>query len=329
MRYIVSLYFFLFSLNFSFSQSSGNLIENWSFENITECPWWYSQLSSAPPWFQPSNATPDLYHECALETTIPLNPFGYQYARNGNAYAGIIVNTLKGFTGVPSSTWSEYLAIPLNQSLMLDSTYYVSFWVSLADSASKSIDRLGLGVSIGYHSYLYNHTSNINVVPKVESPDSVFLENKTKWMEVKGSFVADTKGYDHIYIGNLHDTSETRFKPTGYNPYGGWYSNIVYYVDDVCVSSDSLYCYNYVVGMESENIDLKVFPNPFVETIRIESNSNINLIEVIDFTGRIVYKIDKPNKDQEHDLSLLPKGNYILSITTENDVSRRIIMKGE
>jgi len=69
----------------------------------------------------------------------------------------------------------------------------------------------------------------------------------------------------------------------------------------------------------------KVLPNPFTESIRIETSSIIRSIEVYNTKGQCVYKSDglKTNID----LSAIHSGIYLIRIRTENQVFQQKIVK--
>lgn len=80
-----------------------------------------SQIHHALSWFQPSNGTPDYFNACDTPWTfnnvhVPDNLLGYQYAQNGNAYAGIMV-----FQYSPDSRYVESKL----DSPLIASYYYV------------------------------------------------------------------------------------------------------------------------------------------------------------------------------------------------------------
>lgn len=73
---------------------------------------------------------------------------------------------------------------------------------------------------------------------------------------------------------------------------------------------------------------LKVFPNPTNGLIQINANENIQQISVTNIAGQEVIKFNNNALTAQLDLSDLPKGHYILKITTDKTVaSYRIIKK--
>jgi hypothetical protein len=90
------------------------------------------------------------------------------------------------------------------------------------------------------------------------------------WTTIKGSFIADSN-YKYIVLGNFFDDAHT---DTIYTPIG---QLTYFFIDDVCVSTDSAYTYNYTyVGIENiaENKSVTCFPNPFHGNLNFQTPSN-------------------------------------------------------
>src|SRR6185295_8717864 len=104
-------------------------------------------------------------------------------------------------------------------------SYYVEFWVSLADTSDGAVDRLGAYFQAGPVSVGTNTT--LLLVPQVESPAGTYLDDVLGWTKVSGTYVA-VGGEDHVVIGNFHDDAATNVQPMP-----GGYPGINYYVDDV------------------------------------------------------------------------------------------------
>lgn len=79
---------------------------------------------------------------------------------------------------------------------------------------------------------------------------------------------------------------------------------------------------------ELPTLKLAVYPNPTAEFCLVEANAKINEVQVMDASGRL---IQQQNGFNQHsliiDASALEKGVYWLTITTENGVENRSIVK--
>ena len=203
-----------------------NLVPNGSFENYASCPTSFTQLYQATPWDAPTTGTSDYLNACAPavfpSVNVPQNEQGYQSARTGVGYAGLIP-----FSAAPD--YREYIQAPLTSPLVASTPYLVKFYVSLADSSIVAIDRLGAYLSVGPVGPVPNYAP-LAVTPQVESPANVHLTNSTGWTLVSGVVVA-SGGEDHIVIGSFHDDASTSTVP---GP-GQWPGGAYYYVDDVSV----------------------------------------------------------------------------------------------
>ena len=75
----------------------------------------------------------------------------------------------------------------------------------------------------------------------------------------------------------------------------------------------------------SNKLSLKVYPNPFTDHLRIESPSPVQLIEIADLQGRIVYS--ETHLLEEINLPQLRSGLYILKIRSGNQVFQQKLIK--
>lgn len=201
-----------------------NLVPNASFENYANCPGTYGQFYECVGWSMPNAGTSDLFNACSPtgfpSVSVPTNTTGYQVPVTGVGYAGIIPYS-------PAPDYREYLQAPLTSPLAPGATYTVSFMVSLADTSSIAIDRLGAYFSVGPIGPLMSNTTLL-VTPQVESPANVFLTNSTGWTTISGTFVA-AGGEDHIIIGSFRDDASTNTVP---GP-SVWPGGAYYFIDDV------------------------------------------------------------------------------------------------
>ena len=125
-------------------------------------------------------------------------------------------------------------------------------------------------------------------------------------------------------MNNVLETSIAKFNDIDvvginflHNNYGhdAYYDNLIFTMDDLGVADLNL------------NKNLKIYPNPFTEMIKISLESdNITSIQVYDIAGRLVAE----NKGmQEINLKQLTVGNYILQVFTESGkrFSKKVLKK--
>ena len=151
-----------------------NLVPNPGFETYVSCPTGFSQLFQAAPWTDPNTGTSDAYNACSPggypSVNVPANTFGYQAAHGGVGYGGFIVRNFNDY--------HEYVQAPLTSALAPATTYYVEFWVSLADTANGAVDRLGAYFQAGPVNVGTNTT--LLLTPQVESPVNTYLDDTVK-----------------------------------------------------------------------------------------------------------------------------------------------------
>lgn len=254
-----------------------NLVMNPSFETYTACPTLSGDVNKAIGW-DAALYSPDYFHECSpiTQAQTPLNYFGYQSAKNGSAYCG--------FYSFDASTlfYREILIGTLSQSLVPNQKYFVTFYVSRADS----------NYLIGYS------TNNIGVkftkVKQIATPinntahifSNVVITDTVNWTKISGSFVADSS-YSYIMFGNFFDNTNSIISNDGNG-------NIAYYyIDEICVSTDSLYAENYITtGFVEHNhsMDIKIFPNPANSDFEISGIEKNEIIKVFDNLGNLKFK---------------------------------------
>jgi hypothetical protein len=202
-----------------------NLVPNPSFEAYVNCPATFGQFYECVGWTMPNTGTSDLFNACSPagfpSVTVPVNTIGMQAPVSGVGYAGVIPWS-------PAPDYREYVQAQLTSPLVGGSTYQVSFSVSLGDTCSIAVDRLGAHFAVGPINLGTNTT--LLVTPQVESPANVALNNSTGWTLISGTFVA-AGGEDHVVLGSFRDDASTNTSPGPSVWPGGSY----YYIDDVAV----------------------------------------------------------------------------------------------
>lgn len=263
-------YFFLFIIASVAKQSlvlAQNLVPNPSFEDTVACPISVDQVSDAIGWSS-YKSTPDYFNSCAATiATVPNNQFGYQQPYSGNAYCGF-------YTFNHSSFYREIIGGQLSSSLIIGQKYFVSFQVVLTAVGQCATDRIGAKFSTVPFSF--SSPVPINNSAQVTAP--VVITDTLDWTKVSGSFIADS-AYDYIMLGNFFDDVNTdTAQITGYQ-----YCTSYYFIDDVCISIDSLTCNpdkGESINEQDSDFSTRVFPNPVSNYLIIENNSAVGVHEV-------------------------------------------------
>ncbi|MBS1772528.1 MAG: gliding motility-associated C-terminal domain-containing protein [Bacteroidetes bacterium] len=229
-----------------------NLVPNPSFETYNSCPTGlagldysasYSSFSTAQSWVNPLKYTsPDYFNVCAIPASgvhVPEATFGYQKARTGNAFAGII---LWEESKTPGNVYSfaEYLQCKLISPMVAGKRYCVSFYVSPTIAASLSFnyiatDEIGINFS---NTQIASPTGSFLTAPyHIVSPANKFMQDTAGWIKVTGTYVA-SGGEEWLVIGRFNNTSGSPNNvlsfPSVANPSFPYRQYV--YIDDVNVS---------------------------------------------------------------------------------------------
>jgi gliding motility-associated-like protein len=210
-----------------------NLVPNNSFEIYSSCPLFAGELSKANGWFQPNifplgplDGSTDYFNVCNNNfgggSGIPLNQFGFQYARTGNAYAGF-----GPFVYSNLFTYREYLEVKFIDSLIKGRRYCLNYYLSLANTSSYAIGSIGSYFSPESLLYSSPNSENIQVIPQIENLVTSYLTDTLNWMLVEGEFIANG-GERFLTIGNFRNNANTSYiqlSNTGIESY--------YYIDDI------------------------------------------------------------------------------------------------
>jgi len=290
MKYFYSL-LFLASIFIYPSYSYGqNLIPNPGFELHDTCPTSFFQFELAQFWLSVENS-PDFYNSCEPFhiVGVPYNYFGYQPAHSGCSYGGLFA---------AENNYREYMQTSLLSPLIPGTRYFISYNLSLGiGSGGHIVATNKFGCKLSTQSYTTANDSNPSTDNQATFYTDSIITDTLNWVTIKGSFIADS-AYQFITFGNFFDSLQTQFiiltpnapKITSY-----------YYIDDVCLSTDSLTCNNVtdtchpptlnVVNEISKENNIQLFPNPFSEQLTIEMSKNEDYEVILyDITARQMVK---------------------------------------
>jgi len=309
---------FIFAFQLAKTQ---NYCKNWSFEDTIKCPDDVSQLERAKYWINPSGGTPDYFNECdsiPLYPTVPpnvgvpYNSLGWQQTKTGNAYAGFIL-----FAGnrpeYPNTR--EYISTKLVKPLELGIKYYVSFYVSLADSYNYATDGIGAYLSIEkiMRDTIY-YGDTLSYTPQIANPQGNIIKDKKNWTLISSEIIGNGERY--ITIGNFksNNNMDTLHLTDGSENERRYLMRSYYYADDICISEDSSNC-NFVVSNELIQTQIKnqIIYNSFSQKLFV-NNLNANKISIYNSLGILVKNITLTNEQNEIDVSHLEKGIYFAQI---------------
>ena len=302
-----------------------NLVPNPSFENYISCPTGNGNIYQCTNWKNFGNS-PDCFNACAPVPDIANVPHaftGYQYAHTGVGMAGI-VTWLNPTTGPDGPNYREFIGTHLLSQLIIGQKYYFSFYTNysgyLKSWKEVSANKIGLRFCTVPSDSL--HTCSINNLAHLFT-DSI-LKDTVNWIRLSGSFIADS-AYNYVALGNFFDDAHTDTLSFGGAPFGGECS--YYYIDDVCVSTDSIYNQTWagVGGLNNKN-QISIYPNPAFDILNITSTDELEQFQLINSLGQITYS-QKINNDLSSQIYIrnFPVGIYFLRIKTKKYFATSLI----
>lgn len=329
------IYRFTFLIVFAFCASAvfsqpGNLVENPGFEERIDCIYNSGDVEQAPPWFNPTGATPDLYHECAVQLEdpcpypeqvyldpwffgVPTNTLGCQEPRTGVGYAGLLFYHPTIFGN--NIDWREYLAVPLTEPMIEGESYLVRFYVSLAERSKYAVHA----IQVLFTSFEISEPSGfwgvLNHSPQISHSQGNYIADRENWTELSWEYTADgTEQY--MYIGNFQSNAEidTLFAiADSIDPEDHFGS--YYYIDDVYVGTEILSSQSHV-----DSFDIRLWPNPVEGILTVGAgNPILQSLSLYTVMGALIrhYPVHGSN-NFELDVGSLAAGSYILVATDQN-----------
>lgn len=308
-----------------------NLVPNPSFEIYITCPNNQGQISYAIDWYKPTKGPSDYYNICSLYFGIPFNIGGFQRGfNNGYGYAGLVGYGSIDWDTDDTITYRQYIQAKLDSPMIAGKTYYVTFFVALADSSTTAGDGMGAYFSQGQVSLsgsTWAAFGNLSYTPQISNPDSNILNNDLNWTKISGSFVA-AGGEDYVTIGNFKNNASTKIlQRVPNNPYYGNYA--YYYIDQVCVSMSAATCAeNAVLGLTTYNSNtFSYYYNSHSDKIVFKDALEHYEVTVTDLCGKTV-KQSLLESSNEIDVSELEAGCYLVTVSGRySKTSKKIIIE--
>jgi gliding motility-associated-like protein len=226
-----------------------NLVPNPSFEEYVACPEnarAFDTSRTIPKtlkhWFNVNPGTPDYYHKCspAANYQVPKNVMGFQLAKSGNAYVGLLALYGPIRENPNSNLYSrEYISCKLVKTLEAEHLYEVTFFVSPSDgNLLVTSSYYGFVSSLGIHfteHVVYQNTSYQYKTPQIKNSINNFLSDTQNWIKITGIFKAQGNE-SYLTIGNFLERKYTPILLSHNNPVDSNRTFVsYYYVDDVSV----------------------------------------------------------------------------------------------
>lgn len=234
MKLFITICACLFSINMCLAQTnifpseSDNIIPNSSFEELNTLPigWFYKGAHFTKImkyWSSPTAASPDAFGQgIRVPTTWADKGFGHQSAHIGQSMVGLTIFGCEN--GKPHCR--EYVAVQLNEALVIGQHYDVEFWVS---HLPRSLYSNNIGVYFSEKQLDVKIDAPLHFEPQVYS-SSILQPKYQEWVKVSGEFKAEKEG-EYLILGNFFPDSLTQTKVAGQHPFNYAY----YYIDDIVV----------------------------------------------------------------------------------------------
>jgi len=297
-----------------------NLVPNPGFEQYTICPVGFSEISSYLLWDSYSES-PDYFNTCSTNANIsPPNSYpGFQYPQSGDAYTGFCP-----FHSQFQNT-RELIGAQLLSPLVVGQKYFISFYINSGGQHQATIATNKMGVKFSTVPYSFSNPAPINNTAHFYT-DSIITDT-AKWTKISGSFIADS-AYSYIMIGNFFDdaNTDTLNLATTNNNYA------YYYIEDVCVSIDSLYCENWL-GVKEQNVnkeEITIYPNPCKNELNVKYNNVPNeqiTISIINIFGKVVMQAKTQESEYTFNTGKLAKGLYLVKVETGGIILQQRVVK--
>ncbi|WP_196888938.1 OmpA family protein [Aureivirga sp. CE67] len=224
------IYIFLLFTSNIFGQ---NLVLNPSFEKTKFCKQYTAGFDrTMEDWSTATWGSSDVYNRCHKgQVGVPENVTGFQNPKHGDNYVGFLAYYKKNHR--------EYLQGKLSEPLVKDSTYYFSFYTSLAENSTHAVKNLDVlftdrklklrifkPITVKDLEKEHNLRYNLVLIHNQE-----YYNDKKKWREVKLTYKA-LGGEQFFTIGNFYKNKKTDNIET---PEGVGSYNAYYYVDEVSI----------------------------------------------------------------------------------------------
>jgi hypothetical protein len=166
----------------------------------------------------------------------------------------------------------------------------------------------------------------IDVVPQIQNNPENDLSDTANWTLVSGNFIANG-GEQYLTIGNFLPDSLSNIIPLDSvcSQPNGFGCGVYFYIDDVSVVLDD------DSGLDESQIaaNIKIFPNPAKDVLRIEMQTNFNgTIKINNALGKEVYNANFQNNITNFTIDTrdFESGLYFISFRNERgEVNRKYI----
>jgi hypothetical protein len=143
--------------------------------------------------------------------------------------------------------------------------------------------------------------------------DSIVTDT-TNWLPFQFSFIADSS-YQYLYLGNFFDGLNTDSASTTNATFN---QGAYYFVDDLCLSTDSNYCETILSVRNYEEYPFTIYPNPATNELFFKNIKRAQTINIFDLIGKELLSYILEKDETSIDISNLPAGDYFVKVNNSN-----------
>ncbi len=307
-----------------------NLVPNPSFEDTLSCIYsGLGQLEKCSSWYN-CRSSPDYWTPCSQSFNVPNIGVSFQYAHTGDKMIGFATYlTLSSGQGL----YREIPGVDLVQPTISGQQYYFTMFINQAYSKMPGLCLLStnrIGIKLTNSTYSPTTPTPINNI--AEYVDTLFHTDTLGWTKISGSFISNGS-YNKLMIGNFFDDAHTDTMNLDNDSITYQYAAAYYLVDDVCLSTDSLYAATWTgieTAPQTQHIQ-NVFPNPTHDYLTIDfgsSGAGNCLMELYSLDGRLLLKEEElMSVNSQLDIRQYPPGMYVLKIKSNKGERLVKVMK--
>jgi len=292
------------------AKAQTNLVPNPGFENVIQCPSNLGDTDEATGW-SPWRTSPDFFHQCSTNPFLspPRVQFGYQAPHNGMGYIGLA--TYHYNASVISNNYREFCGAQLLAPLQIGTKYYLSFYTVATEFGTGYLTN-NLGLRLFTNSYSISNPAPIDNFAHLKF--DTIVTDSINWQRLSGSFIADSV-YQYICLGNFYDSLHTDTMVFDF-PAAGYYL-----IDDVCVTTDSLYNETWTGVQYFEPYEVSIWPNPVQELLNYKSDLRIEEIKLYDCMGKLILREKINSTGGSLNVEELSDGIYFATFINGRNIS--------
>ena len=222
-------------------------------------------------------------------------------AKHGGAYGGFFT-----FLGPQSNNMREYMGTIINY-LTIGTTYYFSCYISNGDSVESNAATNNIGMMLSTIPYNASQGLIMNIPNTSILNIDTMVNEKNNWIRFSGSFIADS-AYRHLVIGNFYSDMNTQVDSTP-----GLMPLAYYYIDAVCLTTDSIYNETWTDAPEIiSSPKTSIHPNPATGYFNFNNTFRFRELVIFDFSGRKQKHFSLESGFNNINISDLPQGVYMI-----------------